>query len=365
MESDAVEVDAPGRVNLIGEHTDYNGGFVLPMAIPQRTHAVLRRRDDRQVHAWSADIGGEMPVVYELGTETPIAGWIDYVAGMTAACRAAHHRLGGFEIRLRSDVPLGSGLSSSASLLIAVGRGLRALFGLRVDDQGLAQLAHQAEHDFVGAPVGVMDQLACSLADDRTALFIDTYALSVRRVRLPPSAEIVVIDSGVAHQHATGDYRTRRAECEAAARALGLDWLRYAVPSKIAMLGDPLLRKRASHVVSEDARVMACVRALEDGDDVAVGALFDASHRSLREDFEATVPAVDALVAVTRALPSVHGARMTGGGFGGAIVAWVKKGSAVAVGEQACAAHAALGYVGARVLVPVPSSSRGPTEVVR
>jgi galactokinase len=274
------------------------------------------------------------------------------VAGVTHSLRQAGHELCGFDARIRSEVPLGSGLSSSASLLVALTRGLRTLCNLQLDDAAIAKIAWTAEHDFVGAPVGVMDQMAASLADEKTALFIDTRTLMSRRVELPVGGEILVIDSGVRHQNATGDYRTRRAECEAAARELGVDLLVHSDLDSIDRLSNVVLKKRARHVVTENARVWACVEALERGDHNAVGHLFDESHVSLRDDFAVTVPAVDALVESARERTGVYGARMTGGGFGGAIVCWVEKGRAVEAGKLAMEAHAGRGFHGARVLIP-------------
>lgn len=179
-----VAADAPGRVNLIGDHTDYNGGYVLPMAIPQRTRAELAPRDDHRVRAWTANLPRAVEE-YRLGEETRGRGWLDYVQGVTQALRRAGHEPGGFDLRIGSEVPLGSGLSSSAALEVALLRVLREAFSLKLNDVEIALLGQQAEHDFVGAPVGVMDQMAASLADDHSALFLDTRTLKLERVPLP------------------------------------------------------------------------------------------------------------------------------------------------------------------------------------
>ena len=325
-EPPAVTSDAPGRVNLIGEHTDYNGGFVLPMAIPQRTWLALSRSVDDHVRAVSANLGDTAPMrAYRVGHESRTARWIDYVQGCTQALRRAGYEVKGFDLAVASDVPLGSGLSSSAALEVAVLRGLRALFGFELDDVRLAELGQKAENDFVGAPVGIMDQMAASLADAHTALFLDTRTLEYETVPLPAPAALVIINSGVAHSHASGDYRTRRAECERAAALLGVTQLRdlgVADLPRVAGLPDPLDR-RAKHVITENQRVLDAVAAMKAGDLERLGRLFDESHASQRDDYEVSVPQVDLLVTLTRALPGVFGARLTGGGFGGSIVGLV------------------------------------------
>jgi galactokinase len=350
----AVRARAPGRVNLIGEHTDYNGGFVLPMAIPQQTTVELSPRAGGEVRAFSADVPGERVGSFTLGSEAPRRDWLDYVQGVTQVATAAGHRLGGFDLRVASAVPVGSGLSSSAALEVSLLRALREAFGLRLDDVALALLGQRAEVEFVGAPVGVMDQLASSLADARAALFIDTRTLAHERLPLPPDVEIAVVNSGVTHGHATGDYRTRRAECERAAARLGVPQLRDLAEADLprAMeLPEPLGR-RVRHVVTEDARVLASVEALRRGDGARLGALFDASHASQRDDYEVSVPEIDLLVSLARAEPDVLGARLTGGGFGGSIVVLVRSGAARAVAERVADAYGRPSGRRATVLVP-------------
>jgi galactokinase len=251
-------------------------------------------------------------------------------------------------------VPLGSGLSSSAALEVAVLRALRDLFGLTIDDVRLAQLGQRAENDFVGAPVGVMDQMAASLADDRTALFLDTRTLRYEQVPLPPGGGLLVINSGVAHNHASGDYRTRREECERAAAALGVAQLRdlglQDLPL-VAALPEPIAR-RARHVITEDERVLESVAAMKTGDLHRLGELFTASHVSQRDDFEVSVPEIDLLVDLAAAERSVFGARLTGGGFGGSIVALVEDVAAEAVGERVSRAYRERSGQTATILVP-------------
>ncbi|HJQ82550.1 MAG TPA: galactokinase family protein, partial [Candidatus Binatia bacterium] len=221
-----VVADAPGRVNVIGEHTDYNGGLVLPVAIPQRTTAALAPRADDRVRAASANLGDDGALhEYRLGDERRTGTWIDYVQGVTRTLRTSTGTLRGFDLLVDSRVPIGSGLSSSAALEVAVLRALRAAFGLDLDDVALARIGQRAETDFVGARVGIMDQMAASLATEREALLIDTRSLAYRRIPLPAALELVVVDSGIAHAHAGGEYNRRRAECEEAARRLGVQLL--------------------------------------------------------------------------------------------------------------------------------------------
>jgi len=332
-----IVADAPGRVNLIGEHTDYNGGLVLPVAIPQRTTAAVAPRDDDLVRATSADVGDDaVPVEFRLGAEQATGGWIDYVQGLTRELRAAGHGLRGFDLRVASRVPVGGGLASSAALEVAVLRALRAAFALPLDDVALALVGQRAETGFVGVRVGVMDQMAASLGDERSALFLDTRSLAHRRVPLPAAAELIVIDSGVAHRHAAGAYNQRRSECEAAARQLDAALLGELGPEdlpRVASLPAPLDR-RARHVVTENARVREAVAALGSGDVRRLGELLHAGHASLRDDYEISVPELDLLVRLAEEELDVHGARLTGGGFGGAVVVLARAGSGRAVGVR-------------------------------
>jgi galactokinase len=348
----AAAAEAPGRVNLIGEHTDYNGGFVLPTAIPQRTRVQIRPRADTRVRVASSAIGGGAVESYGRGAEARRSSWIDYVQGVTWAWAEAGHGASGFDALVDSDVPLGSGLSSSASLEVALLRALALAAGVDLGAMEIARLAHRAESGFVGAPVGLMDPIACSLAKPGEALFVDTRSLETRRIALPPAVEVVVVDSGVAHDHASGDYRVRRAECEAAARALGVAELRDVVDVAALDRLDALLARRARHVVTENARVLAAVDALDRSDPSRLGELLRASHASMRDDFAVSIPEVDHLVALADADPATFGARLTGGGFGGAIVALVRAGEGARVGREVVAQHEGWGRGAARLLVP-------------
>jgi len=328
----AVRADAPGRVNLIGEHTDYNGGFVLPIATPQRTTVMIAPRADRGVRAWSRDVADDDRwASYELGREARTGRWSDYVAGVTASLQGAGHRCGGFDVRIESDLPLGGGLSSSASLEVALLRALAESFSLDLDAVTIARIAQRAETELVGAPVGIMDQMAASLANRDAALFIDTHRLTFARVPMPPAVGLIVIHSGVSHRHAGGEYRTRRAECIEAARLLGVESLRQVGIDDLDGLTLPdVLNRRVRHVVTENARVTAACEALRASDAPQFGRLMNASHQSMKDDFEISTPEIDALVDLAQHAAGVFGARLTGGGFGGSIVALADAASAIA-----------------------------------
>jgi galactokinase len=353
-EEPAVRAHASGRVNVIGEHTDYNGGFVLPAAIPQRTVVELRPATGRTVTAWTRDISTGERQQFTLGEETPRRAWIDYVQGITHVLAGDGHGIGAFQLRIESGVPVGSGLSSSAALEIGVLRALREAFGLELTDTQLALIGQRVENEFVGAPVGIMDQMACALAGDRSMLFLDTRTLAYEEIPLPESAQLLVIDSGIAHSHASGEYRTRRAECMRAASLLGVPQLRDVSVSeldRVAALPQPLDR-RARHVVTENARVLETVEAFRSHDLSAAGRLLSASHRSMRDDFEVSIPDIDLLVQITEEQRGIFGARLTGGGFGGSIVALAARDAASYAGELVRAEYSRRSGRAASVLVP-------------
>jgi galactokinase len=349
----SIQAVAPGRVNLIGEHTDYNGGFVLPTVIPQHTRVDLTRVEGQTVKVRSDQ--QPTPAAYTIGGEQRRGDWLDYVQGVTWAVRTDGYTFEGFEASITSDVPLGAGLSSSAAFEVALLRAIRAAFGLELDDVRLALLGQRAENEFVGARCGIMDQMAASLAEPGTALFLDTHSLQFRRVPLPSSIELVVIHSGVSHSLAAGDYNTRRAECEAAARALGVAFLRDVTSAelpRVMRLPQPLGR-RARHVITENERVLAAVKALETDALAELGQLFAESHASMRDDFEVSVPEVDLLVDIAQADPSVAGARMTGGGFGGSVVVLAAAGEGRQAGERITRAYAERSGARPTLLVPM------------
>jgi galactokinase len=349
-----VTADAPGRVNLIGEHTDYNGGFVLPAPIPQRTRVQLALRSDETVRVASASAGTEA-LSYALGHEKPGRGWLDYVQGLTQVLARRGCCLRGFDARLESDVPLGSGLSSSAALGISLLRALRAAFQFDLDDLAMALAVQEAENRFVGAQVGVMDPMACGLGQDGSALFIDTRSLTYEHVPLPRGADLIVISSGVAHRHAAGDYNSRRAECQRGCDLLGVRQLRdlaYPDLPRVTALPDPLDR-RARHVIMENARVLAAVDRLRAGDLAGLGRLFYESHASQRDDYEVSVPEIDLLIELAQAEPDVYGARLTGGGFGGSVVMLARAGQGGTVAGRIARSYAERSGCQPVVLVPL------------
>ncbi len=334
-----VVVEAPGRVNLIGEHVDYNGGYVLPLAIAQSTKLALRLRDDGQLRAASAQF--DEGVVRVSGD--PAGGsFVAHLMGAYWALRSAGHHVATADIAVDSEVPIGSGLSSSAALLVATLRAFREVGKLELSDLSIARLAHRAEREFVGVPVGTMDQMACSLGGQDCALFLNTDTLQFERIPMPKDVEVVVIDSGVRHEHASGGYRTRRSECEQAAALLGVARLCDLPSSQDPLMAWPgwsrlsaTLQMRVRHVVAENRRVLRAVHAMRCENLSRLGYYLDKSHASLRDLFEVSTPQVDALVEATREASGCFGARMTGGGFGGAIVALASKGTGENVARTA------------------------------
>ena len=321
---------APGRVNLIGEHTDYNEGFVLPFAIDRRTLVAAGAREDAVLWVAStfSDQAIEIPLA-ELDTARGRAGWADYPLGVAWALGRSGADLAavpGVDLVIDSNVPIGAGLSSSAAIECAVALALDDLWRLGLSRPALARVGQLAENEFVGAPTGIMDQSASLLGRPDAAVFLDCRSLDAEIVPLGFAAAglaLVVIDTGVTHAHATGGYRERRASCEAGAAALRVRSLRDLtaddLPRARAELDDVTFR-RVRHVVTENQRVLDVVRTLREDGPTAIGALLDASHASMRDDFEISVPELD--LAVETALENgALGARMTGGGFGGAAIA--------------------------------------------
>lgn len=312
---------APGRVNLIGEHVDYSEGLVCPMAIDRETVAVAAARDDGRVEVVSADRGGAAAFALDDEGSAARGAWSDYVEGVARALLRAGVPLRGANVAVASSVPIGAGLSSSAALELAAGAALLAVAGVALDRRGLARAARTAENAFVGVRSGIMDQLVGALGVRDHALTIDCRTEAVTPIPLPARAAVVVADSGVRHALASSGYNERRAQSEAAAAALGIG-LRDAGLADLARLADdPVLLRRARHVVTENARVLAFADALAAGDLAAAGRAMTASHRSLRDDYEVSIAELDALVARALEVEGVYGARMTGGGFGGSVVA--------------------------------------------
>ncbi|TFV46819.1 galactokinase [Blastococcus sp. TF02A-35] len=355
---------APGRVNVIGEHTDYNGGFVLPVALPHTTRAAVARRADGVLALASVQHPGEdveVPVA-DLAPGRP-GGWAGYPAGVVHAL--ADHAAGGLSVLVDGDVPSGAGLSSSAALSCSVALAVRDLLGLDLDADALVDVARRAENDFVGAPTGVLDQSASVLCTAGHALFFDTRDGTREQVPLDLAAAglaLLVVDTGTTHDHAEGGYRDRRRECEEAAARLGVPLLREVDDvTALDALDDgtpegAVRLRRARHVVTEDARVLEVVAALrEDADPRAVGPVLTAGHVSLRDDFEVSVPLVDACVDAALAA-GAHGARMVGGGFGGSVVALVDAAAVDAVGAAVTERFAREAAPAPRTFVVVPSA---------
>ncbi len=318
---------APGRVNLIGEHVDYSEGFVLPLAIDRATFAASAARDDRIVRVRSLDRNDTAEFDLDEHDPKPAGAWSDYVRGVALAL-SRRLPTAGTDIVLRTSVPIGAGLSSSAALELAAGLALLGAAGESLEPHELAHAAQEAENGFVGLRSGIMDQLASALGVRDHALLIDCRSQEVTPVPIPSEAAIVVADTGVKHELSGSAYNDRRAESEEAARLLGVRTLRDVSIADFARRGKQLpalLRKRARHVVGENARVLATVVALRARDLTTAGAHMNASHDSLRDDYEVSAPELDVLVDAARTVDGVYGARMTGGGFGGSIVVLARR----------------------------------------
>ena len=353
---------SPGRVNLIGEHTDYNDGFALPFAIAARAFVAARRRDDGVLRMRSVQLPDDDVTVGvdQLEPGTP-KGWAAYVAGVVWAARRAGHDVGGMDLLVDGRVPLGSGLSSSHALECAVAAATTDLHGVEVTRDDLARLSLVAENDFVGAPTGMMDQLASLRCTAGHAIFLDNRTLDVEQVPLDvgrAGLALVVLDSRVHHDHAEGGYGERRASCERAAALLGVPALRDVDPAtlddSLARLPDDELRRRVRHVVTEDVRVVDAAAALRAGDWPLLGSLMDASHVSLRDDYEVSCEELDVAVEVAREAGAL-GARMTGGGFGGSAIALVPADAVDAVGHAVRAAFAGHAWTEPVALTVTPS----------
>ena len=321
-------VFAPGRVNLIGEHVDYNDGLVLPMPISTGTAVAWGRSDGPEIEAVALDFAGQHDRFVLTGlTQHQPADWRSYVRGM--ASQMAHRGIdpGGLRLTIAGSNPRGAGLSSSASLCIALGRAISAAAGTALAPIELAKAAQLTEHDWAGVQCGIMDQMAIAAGEPDHALLLDCLNLATRQVPMPSDWAVAIIQSGVTRGLVDGHYNARRRDCEAAAAALGLASLRDADLAMIAAAKlDPIIAARAAHVVSEIARTVAAVTAIEAHDLAALGDLLRASHASLRDQFEVSVPAVDRLVDLANAaIGNSGGARMTGGGFGGAVVAVLER----------------------------------------
>jgi galactokinase len=357
---------APGRVNLIGEHTDYNEGLVLPFAINRRTVVAARTTATGRLRARSSFSPEVLDVeLSAVGPGGP-GGWGAYVSGVAWALggRDARAARPGVDMFVCSDVPVGAGLSSSAALESAVAGALDELWGLGLDRTALALAGQRAENEVVGAPTGIMDQFASLFGQDGSVLFLDCRTRQHRPVPFPLAAHglgVLVIDTRESHAHATGGYAARRASCQKAVAALGLAALRDLGPEDLegarALLDEETFR-RARHIVTEDERVARTVAVLETDGPAAIGALLDQSHRSMRDDFEISTPALDLACAAALAAGAI-GARMTGGGFGGSAIALVPQEALGPVGQEVSAAFAAAGRPPPALYEVLPSQGAG------
>lgn len=320
-----IVAQAPGRINLIGEHTDYNLGFAMPIALLERT-SVRFTPDDSDRITLSSDEEGDGSSFALSAEPGDVDGWATYAAGVVWALGRAGHPVVGGSMEISSAVPIGAGLSSSAALECAVLLAMNAATGAQLGRLEVARLAQRGENDFVGAPTGLMDQLASLNGEVDRALLIDFESWSVEPVSFELDAHglvLLVINSNAAHQHSTGEYRARRESCTRAARALGVDSLREVQGRDVLdRIENDMDRRRARHILTENQRVLECAQAMAAGDFQRVGTLMVHSHASMRDDFEITTPHID-LIADSLVRHGALGARMTGGGFGGCVIALV------------------------------------------
>jgi galactokinase len=333
---------APGRVNLIGEHTDYNDGFVMPAAIGFYTWVAAANRDDRVLEVYSDRFDEKITFSLDALEGPPRRHWSDFIRGVAATLQGAGHKFSGANLVIHAEVPLGVGLSSSASLEVATALALTVPSGIALPRLELAKLCQAAEHEYVGTRCGIMDQFIASFGVSGNALMLDCRSLEYQLIPVPRDLRLVVCNSMVRHEHASGEYNLRRADCETGVRLLArhlpgiralrdvgmadLEKYKHALPETIY--------RRCRHVVSEDQRVLDAAKALAAGDAAGVGRLMYASHASLRDDYEVSCKELDLLVDLAASSPGVYGARMTGGGFGGCTVNLVRGECAAAFEAQ-------------------------------
>jgi galactokinase len=334
-------VRAPGRVNLIGEHTDYNDGFVLPLAIDRAVWIALRPRDDRRVAVYSVDYNEAREFSLD-DLKHEKAGWIEYLKGTAWSLQDAGHRLVGFEGVLQGDVPLGAGLSSSAAVEMATARALAAAGNLDWNPAKMAKLGQRAENKWVGVNCGIMDQLISAAGRANHALLIDCRSLETQPVPFPPGTAVVVLDTSTRRGLVDSAYNERRAQCEAAAKFFGVSVLRDVTMAEFQKKADKLddvTRRRALHVIGENERTVQAAAAMRRGDAVETGHLMNESHRSLRDDFEVSSDALNAMVECASAHAACYGARMTGAGFGGCAMALIRADAAADFVAKTAAAY--------------------------
>ncbi|MFC9753602.1 galactokinase [Streptomyces sp. NPDC056921] len=358
---------APGRVNLIGEYTDFNDGFVMPLALPHTARAAVARRTDGELRLHSTDVpGGVVQLRIDELAPHQGHGWAAYPAGVVWALRAAGHPVTGADIQLTSTVPTGAGLSSSAALEVVTALALNDLFELGLSAPELAVLGQRAENDFVGVPCGVMDQMASACCTEGHALHLDTRDLTRRQIPFDLAAQglrLLVVDTQVKHALGDGAYAERRAGCEAGAAALGVRTLREvpyeglgAALDTLAAAGvDESVVRYVRHVVSDNQRVEQVIALLDAGDARAAGPVLNAGHVSLRDDLRVSCPELDLVVSAANEAGAL-GARMTGGGFGGSAIVLVEQEQADTVAKSVLEAFAAAGHTAPRIFPAVPSA---------
>ena len=361
----SLSIQAPGRVNLIGEHTDYNGGFVLPCAIDYHTAISGSARNDKRVRVIAVDYANEQD---EFSLDEPIVArpdqlWSNYVRGVVKYLREAGYSFAGADLAISGNVPQGAGLSSSASLEVAVGQFFTSLYKLSATPTELAQIGQRAENRFVGCNCGIMDQLISAQGKADHALLIDCRSLETKAVAMPQGIAVVIINSNVQRGLVGSEYNTRRTQCEEAAKFFGVETLREvdlaAFENRKSGL-DPLTARRARHVITDSQRAIDLSSALEAGDLDRIGQLMADSHVSMRDDFEITVPAVDALVDIVKgAIGDQGGARMTGGGFGGCVVALAAPNKVDGIREAVAAQYKAVSGLEALIYVCHASAGAG------
>lgn len=339
-ESPADIVRAPGRVNLIGEHTDYNDGFVLPMAIDRAMWIALRPRQDGCVLIHSLEF--PHPADFSLVKIVPGKGWQQYVRGMAWSLRESGYPLQGFEGVMSSDIPVGAGLSSSAALEMAAAKAFSIVSGWPFDPGPMAKAGQRAENQWVGANTGIMDQMISASGQAGHALLLDCRDLSLRHIPLPKGTVVVVMDTATRHSHTDSGYNERREQCETAAAFFDVSHLRDVSLESFTVRGrglPDLPYRRARHVITENERVLQAGKAMSAGDAAEMGRLMNASHISMRDDFEITNAELNIMVRLAQAQPGCFGTRMTGGGFGGCAVALVKAQAAEAFSRAVLLAY--------------------------
>ena len=352
----------PGRVNLIGEHTDYNDGFVLPFALEKKAVVAAGKRDDDQLVMYSLELKERVEV--SLSALTPgTGGWSGYLAGVVWALETSGHAVGATNLVLTSDVPLGAGLSSSAAIECAVVAAMCDLYGLDIEPMDRARIARLAENSYVGAPTGILEQAASTLCQESFGLFLDCRSLESVHVPLPMAEqgfEMLVLDTKTPHSHVDGEYGARRQSCEEAAAILGIPALRDVTDLDEAMsrLDDEVMRKRVRHVVSENSRTLEAYEVARNGRLADLAPLLDASHASMRDDYEITCPTVDLAVETAREAGAL-GARMTGGGFGGCIIALCHAGEGEGIASAIAQAFARAGHRPPEWFTATPAEGAG------